>query len=254
MRETVTNTKNPERIVDSFIARLQGALEEYHLLRIGINGVGDGMRRLEKIIATDFAFRLCIEWEWFRHSWHLAAINKNSTNFVKKRNAEIRDSLIKSPALQIALGVQNPQSIRLPSRLNMAQLEAISDPSGKNLTFANVSDWKTAAERDLDGKYAKSVKGIAASEGDATFLELVSAIRNHLAHNSDSSLNHLNQVARFDLRSSKGLKGTVNKTLARDRNRVIDVGAYLVSKGSPKRQRVEIVCQRLIAIARKLVE
>lgn len=246
---------DPNRPLDAFIA---GVVEMEARYADTYQAVSDHVKnprqlQLRKGLAADFAFRLGSEWELFQHKWHVVAVTASPDKFVTAQQASL-DGGIKKANIDHFVKLLHGGALTIPSRPKQAEVEALLDPRGFNVTFDSCETWMTEAARDLDTVYADKVKGIVATSPDSCVLDLLKAVRNALAHGSGGSLSRLNEMVKERPPGEKvGLTGSVNDGLKRDTNQIRDVAVYLHGRapGSAK-QRVQKLAQRVREIAEQL--
>lgn len=208
-------------------------------------------KKLRKTLAVDAAFRIGTEWELFQHRWHIAAISKAPEIFVATVQADLNRDLVK---VKDRLEAIQPGSTTVPTKPNATQISKLVDPAGYNLTFVDTQAWMDKAGAHLTDKFKKLVVGIGTSAEDTCVLDLVRAVRNYVAHGSDSSRERLNlYIKTRALKGEIGIVGVKNRSLARDVKGISEIDAYLHSKvGSPAHQRVVVIGRRVLEIAEKL--
>jgi hypothetical protein len=244
----VARTLDPNRELDDFKDRLESILTRHETI---YTLVPSSEKKLRKTLAVDAAFRIGTEWELFQHRWHIAAISKAPEKFVATVQSDLDRDIAK---VKDRLEAIQAGSTTVPKKLNATQISKLVDPAGYNLTFADTQAWMEKAGAHLTDRFKSLVVAIGTSAEDTCVLDLVRAVRNYVAHGSDSSRERLNQYIKTrPPKGDIGITGSKNKALARDIRGISEIDAYLHSKvGSPAHQRVVVIGKRVLTIAEKL--
>ncbi len=244
-------TADSNRYLGEFLKQVKDGLDQFNKVDaiLDENSVQVGLR---KSVAEDAAFRLGALWEVFQGRWHVAAISRDPVKFVSETRSRLEDRL-KDEIRSIVLAI-NPEALTVPNRPKMAQIEAVLDPNGYNLTFIDAEAWMKSSSRYHSSTYQNLVKGIVGDAESASLLDLLKKLRNLLAHGSTGSKVAFNRACRARPTGGKeGLTGVSNTSLMRDQRDVRDVGVYLRARVGPDNERrVAILHRRVMDVAGKL--
>jgi hypothetical protein len=206
----VPRSQDPNGVVADFLDLIGKSLDMWQKASDQVKTA-----ELKKQVSIDAFQRLATGLEEFRSDWHIAAINRDSTRFRAYVTDEIKKVVATSRYAQASDYVQVSMG-----HLNVSALRKLLDPRGFHLSFDNTKDWQRRAGNELSDKYAKKLHHII--KADRRLLDTVVAIRNCVAHNSQSSIESMNGAL-------SALDEKKDKHLRRDNNRVrpSGLGAYL---------------------------
>ncbi|SRR6266702_5582910 len=221
----MARTLEPNKEVDDFIKQSNDSFNQYSKLWALMPSEGHNTEKQQ--LAVDAAFRLGIQWETFRHRWFVASISKKPDIFVKKVQSEVDKGAEKIRHLLYAM--QPRANLTFPLRPTREQIEASLDPDGYNITFTDHQKWASMASSHLDSEYVDLVRNIASDAEQTCIIDLLTSIRNYVAHQSQGSLARFNECIRPRQRTTKvGLVGSTNlDVFARDERGVGKLGPYL---------------------------
>lgn len=246
-------TADPNACLQGFIQQVGESLDQYRQVEV-LLAKASASAAISKAVAEDTAFRLGALWEVFQGRWHVAAISRDPQHFIKDVQDQL-DRRVKDDWSRAVIGTLHPGSLTVPSRPKMAQIEAILDPSGYNITFKDSQTWMESSALYHADLFKDRVKGIVSDPEAASLLDLLKKLRNTLAHGSIGSKAAFNRACKSRMGGSReGLVGASNDPLRRDRNDVRDIGAYLrVRRPSPAGpRRVEALHARVQDVAERL--
>lgn len=208
---------------------------ESALLDIG----GKGLRQQTRIHMVEFSYLAAsILLEGFLNDLFVAYINRRPEAFVayltSKMTIETKDELAKRAATHATIDIQK--------HLTMDKIRKIIDPHEFNLTFQTTADLKHSAGVWLDPTYKAYFLSISKQHG--ALLEATKAVRNYLAHRSNSSQKRM-QTALHNVDLPASFK--------RGTNKINSVGSFLDSApkvGAPTRltsylSEIKIIAQHL---------
>lgn len=132
-----------------------------------------------------------------------------------------------------------------PEHIDSAKLSKLLDPTNWNITFKNVSDMKLRAKEWLVSSHAKKFSGI--SNSDEILIDAAHALRNCIAHNSESS----RKVMNTKIRNLITGPSCTNVGLGLTTNSVTKIGKYLRAN-SQQSIRVLVYSDRIKAIGLSL--
>jgi hypothetical protein len=249
-------TLDPNRELDEFQSRADDSYARYARLFRVVSGAHD-VNALRKGLAVDAAFRLGSEWETFQHSWHVAAIAKDSTKLIASERQRIEEIVSKVPeanreVFNVTFTHQNL------TRLKGSDIERLLDPQNRNITFADTSAWREQTNKYLSRTYMAKVNRIYSSDADSCVLELLKSLRNAIAHGSLDAKARLNRAVR-PRANQLGISGPENDALLRDTYGIRDIGTYLHGwtgatglRLQPEGTRVALIHTRVADIAKLL--
>jgi hypothetical protein len=225
--------KNPNDVIDDFRALVSSSLATWTEMCAQISG-----NDLRKNASVDAFLNAAIGWESFLSDWHIAAINRDSSNFAADLQRRVGESVTSRwPGLggRIALSIPKHPSLDL--------VREILDPEGGNLSFGARDKWRDRANRELCDPYRARV--LAVTDRDHRLIRSVVAIRDCIAHRSQKASDGMNEA----LSNLSVADGALRRTQARVQPS--GVGAYLFA-ATPGGRRVERYHLRLHSIAETL--
>lgn len=216
---------DPNKVVDEFQEERRRSFDQYLKLWKLMPERGHNAERQQ--MAVDAAFRLGIQWQTFQHNWLVASISKSPGRFVARIQGEIDKGTEKIGYLLLAADPE--RSLSFPARPKRDQIVAALDPAGFNIAFTDHQKWIKAAHANLDAKYADTVRRVVEDTQQTCILDLLIAIRNYGAHQSNGALRRFNSCIRTrTARSETGLVGDDNIALfGRKERGVQQLGPYL---------------------------
>lgn len=129
-------------------------------------------------------------------------------------------------------------SLHFPAHLRKADVEALANSSGNNITFPNFDELETRSKKWLVQAHSDKFKNL--SKPQKALVNAVIGLRNHIAHRSQRSGKAMNDLLAVGVLHSTGIK--------RGANKVSNVGAWL--KSTPvggNESRIETVIKALAA-------
>ncbi len=156
-----------------------------------------------------------VTWEGFVSDMFIAYINRDATRFKQQLRASF-DTHLNAAAMPKrvfdAFGV-----ITFPKHLSKADVQALANGLGNNITFPNFDELEEKAKLWLVATHAAKFSGLTVQQ--KAVVNSVIALRNHIAHRSQRSLDAMNEVLG---------KGALHLTgIRRLDNRFHNVGAWL---------------------------
>lgn len=156
-----------------------------------------------------------VTWEGFISDMFIAFINRDATRFKEhlKASFEAHIGTASTPKRVFdAFG-----SLNLPVHLKKADVLTFANSVGNNITFPNFDDLEQRANTWLIAAHALKFSGLSVQR--KAVVDSVIALRNHIAHRSQRSLDAMNDVLS---------RGVLHPTgLQRLGNRFNNVGAWL---------------------------
>ena len=159
-----------------------------------------------------------VTWEGFVSDMFIAYINRDATRF-KQHLQDSFDAHLKAAAKPKRV-FDSFGKIAFPRHLKKADVQALADNVGNNITFPNFSELEQRANIWLVPAHA--AKFTASTAQQKAIVDAVIALRNHIAHRSERSLDAMNDAL---------AAGALNPTgIQRGANRFHNVGAWLKAK------------------------
>jgi hypothetical protein len=221
--------------LDRVLSRFQSGLDGIDSTLKGAEGAPPAER---KFLAESSLLAAASRWEGFVHELFVAHINHDSSVTTKTILQRIRQSVEQKHGSYIASCI----SLGSRKRLSRAQVLEVLDQEGRNVTFDSAKRMLERAQEYLPvGAASRFLK---LSKGDQASIDAWRALRNVLAHQSDSSRSALDDaLSASDLRAS----------LRRGKHRINDVGSYLESRYKPARmRRIRVLLKIMSRIAASL--
>lgn len=159
-----------------------------------------------------------VTWEGFVSDLFIAYINRDATRFKEHLRASFDEHLRAGATPQRVFDTFG--TIAFPQHFSKAQVQAFTDNVGNNITFPNFSELERKAGIWLVPAHAAKFTGLNAQQ--KVIVDAVIALRNHIAHRSQRSLNAMNETLARGALHPTGLK--------RLSNRFHNVGAWLKAR------------------------
>ncbi|MCA9028961.1 MAG: hypothetical protein KDA86_27415 [Planctomycetaceae bacterium] len=183
--------------------------------------------------------RAFVSLESYLSAWFVAAINRDSTQFLAHRESKIRD-LVKS---EISAWDENKLTYSPPIHISVSDLTVLVDPDEKNLTFYDHPDMQKKAAKWLSPAYKAKVDSIKFPLPN--IYRAAKTIRNCIAHQSKSSFDAMNTT--LNALPNTGVCGQLRNHV----NSVNNVGSHLKAVFNGK-TRTEIYLEQFKKIADQL--
>lgn len=201
---------NPESVRDDFLSAIddiRSTFDQVEASTVATSG--------KKLVAEHSLLAAAILWEGFVSDLIVAYINRDSSGLAahvaSKTTQTSSDDVAKRA---VSLG---HTSLKLKPHLTTAEVRALLDSRGFNITFKSTDDLKQKAGQWLATAHSAYFTGLSAAE--CSSIEAWHAIRNFLAHRSSSAKQRM-QTALADADLPVALaRGATNK--------VNDVGSFL---------------------------
>jgi hypothetical protein len=172
-----------------------------------------------------------VAWEGFVSDMFIAYINGDATRFKQHLQASFDAHMHSASTPKRVFDAYG--SLTFPTHLNKADVLALADSVGNNITFPNFDQLEERANGWLVPGHASKFSGLAAQQ-KAVVNALVS-LRNHIAHRSQRSLDAMNDAL---------AQGALHPTgIRRLNNRFHNVGAWLKATpvGGPETRLATII-------------
>lgn len=227
--------QNPNDVIDAFHHELNESIDTWNRLRQEVGTAGD----LAKRVSVDAFQRAAVAFEGFRSDWHIASINRDSTQFKSVLTQKVEQSVASRWR-----GLQGRVSVDLPKHPSLELVRELLDPDGQNVSLGSYAIWKDKAEEQLCTQFSTPLVGLPVQ--DRAVVDAVIAVRNLLSHRSQRASKGMNEALR-------ALHGHQDGALRRGPNRPepSGIGNYLNADRDGQR-RVEIFHHRLQDISERL--
>jgi hypothetical protein len=247
---------NPTTDLDRFQANLDDSMDRYRRVFEALDSSPD-KTDLRKGIAVDAVFRLGAEWENFQHRWQIAAISQDPAKLIAKtKDAAQRKVDEVDEVARNLFGVTLSRTLS-SNALTREQIETLLDPRQRNVTFSNVGHWLKESKKYLSPDYLRRVQRLDTDVEDSCVVDLLKAIRNAIAHGSQTATTQMNEAVRARI-DNVGIDGAANTPLIRPSYRIRDIGTYLhgwpetVKRNAAETTRVALIHKRMRDISEEL--
>jgi len=169
-------------------------------------------------LAEQTLLATAVAWEGFVSDMFIAYINRDATRFKKHLEKSFYSHLEDSEKSKRIF--REYGTLVFPAHLNKADVLALADGKGGNITFRNFSELERRTKTWLVREHASKFSGLSASQ--KAVVNALVALRNHVAHRSQRSLDAMNAaLTNADLQPT-GIQRLQNQTH--------NVGAWLKAK------------------------
>ena len=172
---------NPDDVRSDFAAGLADVIAFYN----AANAVISGDKNKTLLVEHTF-LAAAVLWESFLSDLLIAYINRNAARFA----VHLKDALETELTPKQREIYTRYAALAIPQHITKADVVALIDANGNNITFSNFAAIEDAAGRWLVPANADHITGRSALE-KATVNAAI-AIRNHIAHRSQRSLTAMN--------------------------------------------------------------
>lgn len=179
-----------------------------------------------------------VTWEGFVSDMFIAFINRDATRFKDHLKASFQTHV--NAASTPTRVFEKFGALAFPTHLKKADILALADSMGNNITFSNFHLLQEKAGKWLVAAHAAKFTGLNAQH--KAVVDAVIALRNHIAHRSQRSLDAMNEIL---------ARGALNPTgIQRLNNRFSNVGAWLKSTPAGRNEtRFALIMNTLDGIA-----
>ena len=224
---------NPTSVRDDFRNQLTG-LTTFHN-----TGIAAFTSDTDKSTLTERSLlAAAVAWEGFVSDMFIAFINRDATRFKQHLTDSFNTHLKESSTPEKVFAKYG--SITFPAHLSKADVLELADSLGNNITFSNFVQLEKKAETWLAATHASRFTTLSSQR--KSVVNAIIALRNHIAHRSDRSLNAMNDLLNKGALTPTGIK--------RGNNKFHNVGAWLKAVPIGRQQtRFAIIMQILDDIA-----
>lgn len=156
-----------------------------------------------------------VTWEGFVSDMFIAYINRDATRF-KQHLRDSFDTCLNASSTPKRV-FEAFGTLKFPSHLKKADVLALANSMGNNITFPNFAQLEEKAATWLVDAHAAKFSGLTTPQKEV--INSVIALRNHIAHRSQRSLDAMNDALARGALHTTGIK--------RLDNRFHNVGAWL---------------------------
>lgn len=158
-----------------------------------------------------------VTWEGFVSDMFIAYINRDATRFKQQLKASF-DVHVNTASTPMRV-FEKFGILTFPTHLKKADVLALANSTGNNITFSSFDLLEEKADKWLVAAHATKFSGLTAQQ--KAVVNSVIALRNHIAHRSQRSLDAMNEIL---------ARGVLHPTgIQRLNNRFHNVGAWLKS-------------------------
>jgi hypothetical protein len=224
-------------VIDDFRSQTSELLKYYQRLSAALNKKSHELSD-RSTLAEQTLVNAATAFEGFLSDIFIAFLNRDSSKY----QDEIFNRIKLSVREKYGEWHAQRMSFAKVQHVNAADVKDLLDPTGWNITFKSAEVLKTKAGEWLAASVAKRVKAL--TEHDERVIDTTKAIRDFIAHRSESAKRRMNETL-----DDVG-KGPPNRNLGRGAHQIHKAGSFLKAEfgGST---RVELFIERLREIAEK---
>lgn len=229
----------PDDVKSSFRALVTEKKSFFVRQETSLKGTVHEMKDLSQLSEMTF-HSLYVEFECFISDLVLAYINRDPSAYQRDLFARSKESV------RTKFGDWTASRLipKTEKNIKIDEIEKLIDPSNFNVTFKDVDDLKSKANRWICPNYSVGFAGISAA--DTRLIDTTHSIRDFIAHQSVHSKNNMNNL----LRTVDGGNNCPNTGLGTTQN-IHNVGSFLKALVGNQR-RVLCCADRLLIIAATL--
>lgn len=224
---------SPEAVRDDFRQQLQDLAAFHQTGFAAFTTDSDQSTQTERSLLA-----AAVSWEGFVSDMFIAYINRDATRFKQHLTQSFNDHL--DTAAKPRRVFDSFGKLDFPRHLKKADVQALADNVGNNITFPNYAELERRAGAWLIPAHAAKFSGLTAQQ--KAVIDAGIALRNHIAHRSQRSLDAMNNTLAAGALYPTGIQ--------RGPNRFHMVGAWLKARpvGSPS-TRFDLVMHVLDSVA-----
>lgn len=201
---------SPNDIRDDFKAQLADLKNFYSVGMVGFPKESD-----QSTLTEHSLLAAAVAWEGFISDLFIAYINVDASRF-KMHLEHAFNEHIKTQDKSNRV-FQKFGQLQFPVHLNKADVQSLANSTGNNITFPNFSELEKKASIWLVKDHADKFCNL--SKPQKAIIDAVIALRNHVAHRSQRSLDAMNDALGVGALHTTGIK--------RSNNKFHNVGAWL---------------------------
>jgi hypothetical protein len=228
----------PSDVIDDFKSQIDELSEYFGRVDAAIAGTTTRQKDISLLAEQSFV-TAAVAFESFLSDLFVAFINRNPSKLQTEYESRIKESV------KTKYGQWHSSQVKFVGvkHLSVDQISEIMDKDSRNITFSSAATMKAEASAWLPKDFANLFKKL--STHDEAAIDCVKAVRDFIAHRSDSAKDRMNDELKR--------VGTVppNKDLGRGAQKVHYIGSFLKAEFQAKR-RVQLYWERLKGIAESL--
>lgn len=224
---------SPQGIRDDFKTQLTGLKNFYSAGIVGLRNDSD-----QSTLTEHSLLAAAVAWEGFVSDLFIAYINVDASRF-KVHLEDAFNEHIKTQEKPNRV-FQKFGRLQLPAHLSKVEVQSLANNAGNNITFPNFSELEKRAQGWLVVAHANKFQKLPKPQ--KAVIDALIALRNHVAHRSQRSLDTMNDLLAAGALHTTGIK--------RNGNKFHNVGAWL--KATPvgrNESRLMMVIANLEAIS-----
>lgn len=210
------NKINTKKLVSDFTARIDAKRGAFDRLVTYTSGTPTEITDLN-FLCENYLGSIYVEFECLVSDLFHGYINNSNKIYLSNLELKIKNS-VKD---KFSSWCSSHVSFSGPRHIASAQLSQLLDPTSWNVTFKNVAAMQSRAKEWLSPAHEKAFSALSPS--DVALIDAAHAIRNCIAHNSESSRKEMNTKVREVRTGPK----CANTGLEIGTNNINSIGKYL---------------------------
>ena len=210
------NKVDTNKIKMDFSARIDEKRAWFDRMATLISGTNTELTDLN-FLCENYITSIYVEFECLVSDLFHGYINNNNRTYMVHIQSKIKNSITDKYSAWHA----SHTTFAGPEHMNSTQLSVLLDPTNWNITFKDTSAMKVRAKEYLSPAHEKGFLEI--SKSDEALIDAAHAIRNRIAHNSESSRKVMNTKIKKLITSP----ACTNTGLELTTNSVTKIGKYL---------------------------
>lgn len=236
----LVNKINTKKIISDFSGRIDAKRASFDRLVAHVTGTPTELSDLN-FLCENYLASIYVEFECLVSDLFHGYINNSNKTYLSNLESKIKNSISDKYTPWHA----SHTSFIGPKHIASAQLSKLLDPTSWNVTFKDVTAMQLRAKEWLAPAHEKAFSSLSPS--DRTLVDSAHAIRNCIAHNSESSRKIMNTKVRALITGPT----CTNVGLEIGANNINSIGKYLRA-ALPGGMRIGVYSDRLKAIGASL--
>jgi hypothetical protein len=234
------NKINTKKIVSDFSGRIDAKRASFDRLVAHVTATPTELSDLN-FLCENYIASIYVEFECLVSGLFHGYINNSNKTYLSNLESKIKNSIGDKYSSWHA----SHTSFSGPKHIASAQLSNLLDPTSWNVTFKDVASMQVRAKEWLSPTHEKAFSSLSPS--DRAIIDAAHAIRNCIAHNSESSRKIMNTKARALITGPT----CTNVGLEIGANNINSIGKYLRA-ALPGGMRIGVYSDRLKAVGASL--
>jgi len=230
------NKINTKKIISDFSGRIDAKRASFDRLVVHVAGTPTELSDLN-FLCENYLASIYVEFECLVSDLFHGYINNSNKTYLSSIEAKIKNSIGDKYSPWHASHI----SFVGPKHIASAQLSKLLDPTSWNVTFKDMAAMQLRAKEWLAPAHEKAFSALSTS--DVALVDAAHAIRNCIAHNSESSRKVMNTKVRAVVTGP----ACTNAGLGIGANNVNSIGKYLRA-ATPGGTRIGVYSDRLKAV------